>query len=349
VWSITLRDLQFRKRRFAIGALGTALSFAMALTLSGISEGFRAEARRTITSVGADRWLMPEGSAGPFTAFATIPVGVIDEWADLPGVERADPLVIVRQAVDDAGDLSDVTVIGYRRGGLGAPDPREGEIPASPGDAVADATLGLDVGETFLMAGREFRVSGVAEGMTFAAGVPNLYLDLADAQDIAFGGASLATTGVTRGVPERAPAGFTVLTNEQGITDGLRPLAKGIESIDTSTIFLWVVAAVIIGAVVYLTTLERSRDFAVLKAIGASSTDLFVGLAIQAVLVALVAAAAAAAVGFLLIPAFPLPVEIPTRSFVWLPIVAVVVGLAASLVGLRRTIAVDPALAFGSV
>ncbi|HEY9305186.1 MAG TPA: glutamine ABC transporter permease, partial [Mycobacterium sp.] len=38
---------------------------------------------------------------------------------------------------------------------------------------------------------------------------------------------------------------------------------------------------------------------------------------------------------------------VPMRSYVVLPVVAVAVGLLASVAGLRRAVAVDPALAFG--
>ena len=63
----------------------------------------------------------------------------------------------------------------------------------------------------------------------------------------------------------------------------------------TSCAFLlWIVAAVIIGSVVYLSALERQRDFAVLKAIGMSNRTLLASLALQAVLVALGAVALAA-------------------------------------------------------
>jgi putative ABC transport system permease protein len=48
-----------------------------------------------------------------------------------------------------------------------------------------------------------------------------------------------------------------------------------------------------------------------------------------------------------LAPLFPMPVEIPTSAFLLLPIVTVTVGLLASLIALRRTVTVQPALAFG--
>jgi len=38
---MTGRDLQYRKRQFAIATIGGALVFAMTLVLSGLSNGFR--------------------------------------------------------------------------------------------------------------------------------------------------------------------------------------------------------------------------------------------------------------------------------------------------------------------
>ena len=48
---------------------------------------------------------------------------------------------------------------------------------------------------------------------------------------------------------------------------------------------MWAVATIIVAALIYVSALQRTRDFAVLKAVGASSMSLFVGVAIQAVLV----------------------------------------------------------------
>jgi putative ABC transport system permease protein len=89
------------------------------------------------------------------------------------------------------------------------------------------------------------------------------------------------------------------------------------------------------------------RDFAVFKATGTSTPALASGLALQAVIVSLVAALFGAIFALLLAPNFPMPAEIPVSSFVILPIVAILVGGLASLAGLRRAVTVSPALAFG--
>ena len=118
-------------------------------------------------------------------------------------------------------------------------------------------------------------------------------------------------------------------------------------SIDLIRILLWVVAAIIIGAVVYLSALERQRDFAVLLAVGGRSRQLATSLAIQAVFVALLAVATAAALQAVVAPVFPLKVRVPPASLWQLPTVAVVVALLAASAAMRRVRKTDPAAAFG--
>ena len=111
---------------------------------------------------------------------------------------------------------------------------------------------------------------------------------------------------------------------------------------------LWIVAALIVGSVIYLSALERVRDFAVFKAVGVSTRSVLGGLALQAVIVAVVAALVGAVLSFVLAPTFPMPVVVPDdRVPRCSPSSRSSIGLAASIAGLRRAVTVDPALAFG--
>jgi len=97
---------------------------------------------------------------------------------------------------------------------------------------------------------------------------------------------------------------------------------------------------------VYLSALERQRDFAVLKAIGAPDSALLSSLALQAVLVALISVGLAAIIQIFLAPVFPLRVRVPSRAFWQLPLFAVVMSLIAGAVGMRRVVRADPSQAF---
>jgi putative ABC transport system permease protein len=172
-------------------------------------------------------------------------------------------------------------------------------------------------------------------------------MSLADLQATSLSGAKLATAIVVKGSPSAAPAGFHILSNADVVKDLRRPLQKPSQTIDFLRVLLWLVAAGIIGSVLYLQAIERSRDFAVFKATGVTTGTLLAGLVLQAVLLAVSAAIAALVLSVLLKPAMSMSVEIPPSAYLSLPIVAVVVGLLSSLVALRRALSVDPALAFG--
>ncbi|HEX9260339.1 MAG TPA: ABC transporter permease, partial [Acidimicrobiales bacterium] len=232
-------------------------------------------------------------------------------------------------------------------GGLGLGEVRKGKVLTGPGEAVVNKELGYDVGEKLSMSGKEFTVVGIVRDATLNAGTDNVYIGIADAQALFLGGLPLATAIYADGVVETAPAGLTAFTKAQAKKDLLRPLRKAVKSINIVRILLWVVAACIIGSIVYLSALERTRDFAVFKAVGVSTKSLAIDLAAQSVTLALASALVAAAIGWLLAPFFPVPVELPASALLALPAVAVVVGLIASLVGLRRAVGVPPAQAFG--
>jgi putative ABC transport system permease protein len=182
--------------------------------------------------------------------------------------------------------------------------------------------------------------------MTYFAGIPTVTVSLRDAQRLGLGGRDLATAVVTRGRPAVAPPGLALLGNRDVEVDLKRPVLQAKQTIALIRLLLWAVAAGIIGAVVYLSVLERVRDLAALKAIGVATRDLIAGLVLQAGLLSLLAALLSVALEEAIAPAVAMSVEVPLLTFLTLPVVAVLVGVAASLIGLRRAVGVDPALAF---
>lgn len=341
---LTLRDLQFRAVRFGIAILGTALVFAMVLLMSGLSAQFRNEPRTTVEAIGGDRWVIPEGVTGAFTSGAQVPASLARDLRD-SGADAADAVAIVRHTAKKGDETKDVLLFGHRLGGLGEPEIVGGEKASETGQVVASKESAFEVDDTVTIGGKEFRVAGLTESRTIFGGTPLLFLDLADVQELVYQGQDVATAVVVRGDVE-APSGFEVKTVEETWKDALRPLEKPVGAIDVVQILLWLVAATIIGAVVYLSALERRRDFAVMKAVGASSRGLLAGLATQSVIVALVAAVVATAIQAALVPFFPIPVQVPARAYIQLPILALLAGALASLGGLRKAVNVDPALAF---
>jgi putative ABC transport system permease protein len=341
-----LRDLQWRRRRFLIAVLGTALVFSMTLVLAGLSAAFVNEVDRTIATTGTDEWAIAVGATGPFNSSAVLPAATLAAARRLPGVQTADPFIAIGATIP--GDTpKHVTMLGAVPGGVGSPTVDDGRAPLRPGEIAVGSRLGKGIGDTVQMGDKRLKVVGTVSGSGLYGGMPNVFLTLKDVQALTFGGAPLFTSIAFRGHPQGRLAGARIVTIAQAKKDLLLSLGSGRQTINFVGVLLALVAACIVGSVIYLSALERVRDFAVFKATGTGTPALLAGLAVQAMIVSLVAAAIGALLALLLAPIFPMPAEIPTLAFVILPVVAIIVGALASLAGLRRAITVSPALAFG--
>jgi len=68
MWFFTLRDLQWRRRRFIIAIVAAGLAFALSLIMSGTLHHLRQEGVRTVNLYEADAWVVADGVTGPFTS-----------------------------------------------------------------------------------------------------------------------------------------------------------------------------------------------------------------------------------------------------------------------------------------
>ncbi len=339
---LTLRDLQFRITRFGATVVGIAVVLALLFLMTGLTEQFKREPRRTVSGFAADAWMLPDGASGAFTSGATMPVDVA---AQVTGAEAA-PVVIARHSLTKGAEQRDIVVAGMEPSSLGAMDVTDGSLVSAAGEAVVDESSGLDVGDTAFVGATSYSVVGLIDQRTMFAGMPMLFIGIGDAQDLVYRGQDLATAVLVSGEPSSVPDGFVLLENAEVAEDATRPLERSISSVNLIRVLLWFVAALIIGTMTYLSALERRRDVAVLKAIGGSNRQLGMSIALQGVLVALLAAALASLLQVFMVPVFPLEVSVPTRAFLDVPAIAVVVSLLAGVFGLRKAVGVDPALAF---
>ncbi|HEU5084052.1 MAG TPA: cyclic nucleotide-binding domain-containing protein [Acidimicrobiales bacterium] len=337
---LTLRDLQHRAVRFAAVIAGTAVVLALLFLMTGLIEQFHREPKDTVAALGAESWLLREGVSGAFTAAATMPA----ESAQLVDVDAA-PVVVARHALGGE-EPTDVVILGYAPGGLGEPELREGSLPSGAGEVVLDDSADVAIGEQITLGDATFTVTGTTDRTTMFAGMPLVFMDIAEAQQLVYRGQPLATAVLLGETPAEVPDGFAVRTPDEIATDGLRPLDGAISSINIIRVLLWFVAAMIIGTMVYLSALERRRDVAVLKAVGSSTSQMGGSIALQGALTALAAALIAAVLQVALVPVFPLEVTVPGRAFYQIPVIAVLVSLLAGAVGLRKAVSTDPALAF---
>lgn len=347
--AITLADLRFRMRQFLIAVVGAGVVFAMALLLTGMVTGFYNEVTRTVASAHADVWVLPSGTSGPFTSVRSLPQSTVGVVARAKGVDSATPMAISLQMLDrEQLGLARSMFIGTPVGGSAQPQPERGRQVRNDKEAVVDDRFGLDLGQRFTAGGKRFTVVGVTHGLSMLGGTPDVWVSLPAAQDVMFDGARLITSVAVTGQPDRLPPGLIFRASADVEVDSMGVMQDAVYSVSNSRYLMWCVAAIIVAALVYVSALQRTRDFAVMKAVGASSRSLFVSVAVQAVLVSLLAAVLAVSSSWLFHPLYEVPIEVPLSAYLLTPVVAIAVGVLASLVALKRAVDVDPALAFGA-
>jgi len=347
VLSAALRDLQWRRRRFIIATLATGVVFAITLVLTGLSNGFRVEAEHTVDSLGVDTFLIRAGASGPFLGSSPFGADQVQVASRVSGVADAVPLVYSAATGKTGGSPRNMNLFGAPEGGPGMPPVSNGRAPSGPDEIAVSSTLGRHVGDQLEIGSRPVRIVGIVDNSTAQAKQPNVFLTVAGAQQAVFSGQPLISSIGLRGTPAHIPDGYRAVDRHGAVDDLLRPMKPAYGAITILALLLWIVAALIVGSVIYLSALERTRDFAVFKAVGVSTRSVLGGLALQAILVAIVAAVVGALLSVALAPLFPMRVVVPVSAFLSLPVIAIVIGLLASAAGLRRAVTVDPALAFG--
>ena len=347
---ISLRDLQWRRRRFVIVVLVASLAFGLALVMTGVTNQLSNEGTNTIALFGADQWVVAEGVKGPFTTSQLIDQDLSDAIASQPGVRAASPILVGRTLIGD----TDVNVVGY--------DPDSKILPRKLADAlagvsvangaIADVRFDYGVGDRFDLGGAHVPVVAQVSDTSFYFSMPTVFLPLSVVQHLLYADQDVASAVVVTGqLSPDAAAGLdgsvTLLSNDDVRADYDRVLKSTKDTIGIINTLLWLMAAGIVAAIVYVSVLERTRDFATLKAIGTSNRALIVGLIGQAAVVSVASALAAVGVARAISPTFSFPVSVPSGAYVQMLVVATVVGVLASLAGIRRITRIDPALAFG--
>jgi putative ABC transport system permease protein len=342
-----LRDMQWRRRRFVIAIVSTGLVFAMTLVLTGLANGFRVEAEHTVDSMGVDAFVVKAGAPGPFlgaTPFAQVDLSRV---AAAPGVTAAAPLATAAATIREGSATRNATAFGAPERGPGMPRVALGRAPSAPDEVAVSSTMGRHIGDVLQVGAHTLRIVGIVPNSTALAKMPNIFLTTEGVQDLSYKGQPMITSIGIEGTPGQLPDGYQLVGRAVAVNDLLRPLKVAVDAITIVAVLLWILAALIVGSVVYLSALERMRDFAVFKAIGVSTRSILSGLTLQAVILALLAAVVGVVLSQLLGPLFPMNVVIPMSAYLALPVIAIAIGLLASVAGLRRAVAVDPALAFG--
>jgi putative ABC transport system permease protein len=344
----------------------------------GIYRGIVADALTVARNHGVDLWVVEAGSRGPFAEASRIPGDSREAIARLAGVTAAGSVTYQTVEAERPGGKVRLYVIGFERGRPGEPAGIAAgrTIAQSHFELVADRRAGLELGDRIRLGRTNFTVVGLTENQVASGGDPVAFITLLDAQKLQFElappaarvqvarGTQATTRDTVNAVVARVDphaslqsvaeaarrwkhlAALTQAEQERILAESLVDRAR--RQIGMFTSILLLVSAVIIALIIYTMTMEKLRQIAMLKLIGAPDRTI-VGMIVQQ---ALALGMTGFAFGALLIvntkDYFPRRVVLEPDNILALGGVVAVVCLLASALGVRAALRADPATALGS-
>jgi putative ABC transport system permease protein len=339
VLRVSLRSLLGRKVRLLMSTFAIVLGVSFVVGTLVFSDTLQRSFDSIFASSAGDVVVRPDGQGGGPPGSRTVPGDVVDELAALPGAARADGQVAsIGVYVIDTDDRpvggfgppalgqgwSDAPAVDGREGLVIV----EGRAPEGPEDVVLDTRTadraGYSLGDTVpiqtpgeqarveptLVGLADFADGGSLNGATLAA------FDPATAQDLFLGGQDAwtevwvtAADGVSQDelveqVREVIDADLEAVTGDEAAESNAADLQEAIGFLET---FLLVFAgvALVVGAFLIVNTFsilvaQRSRELALLRALGASRRQVTVSVLVEALVLGVLGGTLGLGLGILL-------------------------------------------------
>lgn len=374
--NLAVRDIRHNLGRFLLTCFGLSLLLGVVLSMIGIYRGLVDDALILVRTPEADIWVVESNTLGPFAESSRIPGRAREAVARLYGITAAGAVTYQSIELRHDGRKLRAYVVGYEPGRPGGPRRIVAGRPIARAhyELVADQRTGLEPGDRVRLGRNDFTVVGSTADQVDSGGNPVVYMTVLDAQELQFElEGAVARNYAARGMlpdtdtinavvarvspnvaPETVAAAasrwkhLSVLTQAEQEALLLESVVeKARQQIGLFTAILLAVSAVIIALIIYTMTMDKTREIATLKLIGASDTKI-AGLIIQqALAMGIIGFVLGAAIIASVADYFPRRVILQPWDGLALGAVVAVVCLLASVLGLRLALKIDPAQALG--
>lgn len=365
--SIALRNLFHDKLKFLISISGVAFSVFLILIMLGLFRGWTDKIVKYIESTNADLWVLQKGSDDFFNSVSVLPVEYEDIIRKNDNVKEAHPL-IGRQTTFELRDTTlRMYIIGYEpENGVGGPvkvidgddAPGEGEIIINN---VFANTHGVRVGDKLHILDKDFNVAGIAQGgdlvfLQFA------FMERSEAEKLlkmpGFVNFYVVTVKdntkivSTAGDIENQLENVSVATQSEYMKSNQREINEIFIPILTVLVFIgFLVGLTVVGLMTYTSTVEKTREYGILKAIGASNTFLYKIIFQQSFLTGIVGFLVGITLVFFsqilledLVPQFI--IKMISKDVALTLILILVMNVASAYIPMRRIARIEPATVF---
>lgn len=187
--NLAIRDIRHHAGRFVLTTLGIGLLLMTVMGMGGIYRGLIHEAILLVDRIDADIWLVQGDTRGPFAEISRLPASLEDRARAVPGVASARRFVSHTVQREHRNRPLRMVVQG-----LSWPEDRGDWIPLTAGrplrqahfELIADASLGLALGEELTLGKDRYQVVGLTRGLVGTGGDGLAFFTVADALAIQF-------------------------------------------------------------------------------------------------------------------------------------------------------------------
>ena len=378
--NLAWRDIKHNLLRFLLTNFGLSLLLGIVIMITGVYGGMIDDALRQARAADADLWVVEAGTNGPFAESSRIPGDTRELVSRVYGIERAGAVTYQSVQTEVNGRPLRMYLIGFEPGRPGGPRKLIAgrEILRSHYEMIADRSTGLRLGQEMVLGtrGHKFTVVGLMRDEVTSSGDPVAYITLRDAQQLQFeltpaasrrekargaGGegsdqinAVIARVSPYVQVDEVAAAlsrwkhlsALTQAQQETLLSKFVIQLARKQQFM--IMVLLVIVSAVIIALIIYTLTMDKVRSIATLKFVGAPDRTIVGMIVQQALSMGIVSYFIGLALVVVFQPYFPRRLVLEWESVSMVFVITVLMCLAASTLGIRLALKVDPAEALAS-
>ncbi|MGZ4371753.1 MAG: ABC transporter permease [Gaiellaceae bacterium] len=357
------RNLFSEKGRFAMSVGGVAFAVLMILIVLALYRGW-SNVGSVYTRLPGDVWISQTGTSDPYHSTSFLSAARGNALSRIDGVKAALPVYARHIAFRRHGDELDVFALALGAAPAIRFPAQDREFFPPPGEVNIDRVLagqaGVRVGDRLHVLGHDLVVWRIHTGGNSI--FQTAYLNAADARAM-FGlhglvnffllslrpGADLAS--VEEAAVGAVPRSEAHTSEEFAASFGNRINQGFLAAVGVLVGIGFIVGGAVIALTTYTATIERAREFGVLKAVGASGGFLYRVVVTQSLIVGCLGAALGVAASALAADLIRRQVPEFLTTLRWTDAlgvfaVALAVAVAASWVPVRRINLIDPAIVF---
>ncbi len=371
---VARKNLLSERTRLAISVGGVALSVFLIGILLSLFRGWSQQVGSFVEHVPADLWVTSDGTTDFAAAASILPAAGGKQLESLPEIDVVSPLIVrpmeMYRAGGDPKKRFDVQLVGYEPEiGLGGPLAiTEGsKRPPGPGEIVVDKEMsrrhGVQIGDRLVRGTKSLTVVGFSTGGDFVytqvafvtLDTAIEFLDLTPTSVRTFFVVTLHDPSQRDALAARlklAAPGVQFITGKEFAEETrARILGNVLPILIVVLIVAFVVGLAVAGLTIYTATVEKSREYGILKAEGFTNPFLYRVVFEQSIITGIMGFALGAGLTILVAPFAQDTVPQFVVFVRWQDILGIagatlLMALIAAYIPMRRLASIDPVTVF---